>query len=112
VVRHGASDRKFFGVVLEYYKPKLVITVTDNGQGFEMHAVPEPGEMRSDGAGGERCGGFGFPLLEGLSDKIDFSSTYPHGTTVRVEKNLRYESAADAHDAERMDRDVPHLAAS
>jgi hypothetical protein len=42
-------------------------------------------------------------MLEGLSDKIDFSTTDPHGTTVRVEKYLRYESPSAAYEATKMD---------
>jgi hypothetical protein len=34
-----------------------------------------------------------------LSDKIDFSETDPHGTTVRVEKNLSYDTKEEADEA-------------
>jgi anti-sigma regulatory factor (Ser/Thr protein kinase) len=79
--------------------PKIIITVTDKGKGFVKDEEPEPGTVRSDGEGKQRIGGFGFVLLEGLSDKIDYSETDPHGMTVRVEKKLLYDSVEEANDA-------------
>ena len=104
VVRHAESKATHFLVNLEYYKPQVVITVKDEGRGFVPGDVLPVGAMRPDGKGGERGGGYGLSLLEGLSDKVDFSTTDPHGTTVRVEKNLYYETHADA--AEATDRDT------
>jgi len=99
VTRHAESKATHFLITLEYFKLKVVITVTDEGQGFVAKNVPLPGTVRSDNMGGERYGGFGMTLLQGLSDKIDFTATDPHGTTVRVEKNLLYETQADADKA-------------
>ncbi|MDR3708060.1 MAG: ATP-binding protein [Capsulimonadaceae bacterium] len=103
VIRHAQSKAMHFLVTLEYYKPKVVITVKDNGLGFVMDDMLPVGALRSDGNGGERLGGYGMILLEGLSDRLDFTETDPHGTTVRVEKNLRYESQGDADAATRRD---------
>lgn len=103
VVRHANSKATHFLVTLEYYKPKVVITVTDAGEGFIRGDVLPVGAMRSDGKGGQRGGGYGLSLLEGLSDKIDFTTTDPHGTTVRVEKNLHYETQGDAAEAAARD---------
>jgi len=105
VVRHAASKATRFQVILDYYQPKVVITVTDTGKGFDVDHVPEPGTVRPDGKGGQRYGGFGLSILEGLSDKIDFSETDPHGTTVRIEKKLHYQSESDAANAARRDKD-------
>lgn len=92
VVSHAHSKAKQFVVTLEYYKSQVVITVTDTGQGFVREDMLPVGTSRADGKGGERLGGWGLPLLEGLSDKLDFTETDPHGATVRVEKNLHYET--------------------
>ena len=105
VVRHAHSKMMRFLVTLEYYKPKVVITVEDQGQGFVMKDVPPVGTARSDGERGERFGGFGLPLLEGLSDKLNFTTTVPHGTTVRVEKDLDYETVGAAINAAERDTD-------
>lgn len=43
-------------------------------------------------------------LLKGLSDKVDFMATEPHGTTVRVEKALQYETQDDAAKAAARDQ--------
>lgn len=103
VVRHAESKATHFLVNLEYYEPMIVITVSDEGRGFVREEVLPVGAMRSDGVGGERSGGYGLSLLEGLSDKVDFTTTDPHGTTMRVEKNLLYESQGDAEAAAKLD---------
>ncbi len=103
VVRHAQSDQGRFQVLLEYYADRVVITVVDAGQGFAFCSVPEAGSVRSDGDGGERLGGFGLPLLDALSDKLVFSRTDPHGTTVRAEKRLRYQTQKAADTAGDMD---------
>ena len=103
VVRHAHSNVKHFVVTLECYKPQVVITVTDKGQGFAQADVLPIGTSRSDGKGGERLGGWGLTLLKGLSDKVDFTVTDPHGTTVRVEKDLHYETQGDADEAAERD---------
>jgi len=103
VIRHAQSKETHFLVTLEYYKPQVVITVTDTGEGFSQEDMPPVGSERTDFDGGERFGGFGMVLLEGLSDKVDFTATDPHGTTVRVEKALHYETEGDAEIAETRD---------
>lgn len=104
VIRHAQSKETHFLVTLEYYKPQVVITVTDTGRGFIQEDVLPVGVARPDGEGGERYGGYGMSLLEGLSDKVDFSTTDPHGTTVRVEKNLHYNNEEDADEAAERDK--------
>jgi len=104
VIRHAQSKETHFLVTLEYYKPQMVITVKDTGRGFAQEDVLPVGTARSDVDGGERYGGYGMSLLEGLSDKVDFTETDPHGTTVRVEKNLHYETQEDADEATARDK--------
>ena len=47
----------------------------------------------------------GTVCIEGLFDNLDFAETDPHGTTVRVEKSLRYETREDADEADERDAD-------
>ncbi len=103
VIRHAQSKETHFLVTLEYYKPQVVITVTDTGDGFSQEGVAQVGSERKDFDDGERLGGWGMMLLEGLSDKVDFTETDPHGTTVRVEKTLHYETQGDADEAAERD---------
>jgi len=103
VIRHAQSTAMQFLVTLEFYEPKVVITVKDTGKGFVMGDIEPVGTSRSDGKGGKRIGGFGMFILEGLADKVDFTETDPHGTTVRVEKHLQYETKGDAQEAARKD---------
>ena len=91
VILHARSKATHFLVTLEYYKPQIIITVADEGDGFAQADVLPAGTSRPGGTGGERYGGYGLSLIEGLSDKLDFAETDPHGTTVRVEKSLRYD---------------------
>ena len=105
VVRHARSKETHFLVTLEYFKPQVVITVTDAGEGFVPTDVLPVGTTRPDFGGGERLGGWGLTLLEGLSDKIDYTANVPHGTTVRVEKTLYYETEGAADEAAERDTD-------
>lgn len=102
VIRHAQSDDGRFQVVLEFAAADVVIVVIDAGHGFLFRDVPEIGTLRPDIGGGERFGGFGLPLLDALSDRLQFRRTDPHGTTVRAEKNLRYLTQTDADNAEEM----------
>ena len=106
VVRHARSKATHFLMTLEYYKPQVVITVRDEGQGFAQADVPPIGTVHADGTGGKRYGGYGLSLLEGLSDKLDFAATDPQGTTVRAEKALHYETQGDADEAAERDTDT------
>ena len=94
VVRHAQSTSGRFQLVLDCCAHTLIITVVDSGRGFARCDVPEVGSARPDFGGGERLGGFGLPLLEALSDSLEYTRTEPHGTTVRAEKRLRYEAQA------------------
>lgn len=103
VIRHAQSKETHFLITLEYYKPQVVITVKDAGDGFSQEGVAPVGSERTDFGGGERLGGWGMLLLEGVSDKVDYTETDPHGTTVRVEKTLHYETQGDANEAAERD---------
>ena len=103
VIRHAQSKETHFKVELEYYEPKVVITVTDTGAGFDRSEVAPVGTARPDGAQGMRVGGYGLSLLEGISDKCTYTATKPHGATVRVEKSLHYETQGDANEATERD---------
>lgn len=104
VVRHAKSEAPYFLMTLEYYKPKIIIRVADEGQGFIRADVSPVGTVRPDGLGGHRFGGYGLTLIESLSDKLDFTTTDPRGTTVCVEKNLHYETVEDATEAAERDQ--------
>jgi len=102
VIRHAKSENGRFQIGLEFYATLVVITVVDAGDGFTFRDIPEIGSVRPDLNGGERLGGFGLPLLDALTDLLEFRRTDPHGTTVRAEKGLRYASQEDADNADAM----------
>ena len=67
-----------------------VVTVRDQGKGFQRKQVLPPGTERADcQSGEERFGGWGLPMVEMLADRVEFSPSLPHGTTVRAEKRLQ-----------------------
>ena len=101
-VRHAHSSSQRFQVALDYFADRVVITVVDTGNGFTFRDVPEIGSARPDMEGGTRLGGYGLPLLDAVSDRLQFFRTDPHGATVRAEKCLRYVTQHDADDAEHM----------
>ena len=108
VVRHAHSDAGRYHVTLEYYHGKVVITVEDTGGGFSPAVVPAPGTRRVDpeAHGGERIGGFGLPLIEAISDRLEFRATQatePHGLTARAEKAFGYQSRGARDRVEEMD---------
>ena len=100
VIRHAKSSDGRFQMLLEYYADHILITIVDAGQGFTFRDVAEVGSPRADLEGGERLGGFGLPLQDALSDRLEFSRTDPQGTTACAEKRLRYEAQGDADDAQ------------
>jgi anti-sigma regulatory factor (Ser/Thr protein kinase) len=101
VIRHSQSTDGRFQIGLEYAADRVGVVVEDKGKGFSFRDVPEVGSKRPDFGGGERLGGFGLQIIETLADRLEFHRTDPHGTTVRAEKLLHYQSPADAAEARR-----------
>jgi anti-sigma regulatory factor (Ser/Thr protein kinase) len=99
VLRHSGSADGRFRITLQYFDDRIDICVEDKGQGFSMNALAPVGSERADFDGGRRFGGFGLQLIESLSDKVEFRSSDPHGTTARATKLLHYASQADADEA-------------
>lgn len=86
-------------MLVKYYANRLIITVVDAGPRFTFHNVPIDSNAHVGGDRGKRTGGFGLPLLDAMSDLLEFSRTDPHGPTVRAEKRLRDATQNDADDA-------------
>ncbi len=104
VIRHARSSEGRYRVILEYHADRAELTVEDRGTGLTFQEVPEAGTERPDSLqGGQRIGGFGMGLVQALADRLEFRHTDPHGTTVRADVQLHYESAAAAEKAARMD---------
>jgi serine/threonine-protein kinase RsbW len=104
VVRHAQSSEGRFQVSLEYYADRVIIIVVDAGNGFAFRDVSEIGSVRSDGNGSERVGGFGLPIIDTLSDKLEFTRTAPQGMTVCAKKMLHYETQKAKDDADTMNK--------
>lgn len=105
VVRHARSTENRFQVILEYHSDRVGITVRDQGPGFSVSSILPVGTERADFAGEpDRIGGFGLKLVELLSDKLEFRTADPRGTSVRAEKRIHYKTEADAERAEKLGR--------
>ena len=102
VIRHAHSIDGRFALTLEYYAKKLIITVKDKGQGFSLREETEKPEERKGISGEPRLGGYGLKLVDGLSDRLRFTRSDRHGTTVKAEKLLSYNSPDDAALAAKM----------
>jgi len=88
---------------MEYDADRVVVLVSDNGAGFVPSAVAPVGTERPDFAGQpERIGGYGLRLVEEMSDHLEFRRSDPTGPTVRAEKQLHYQSAADLNYARNL----------
>ncbi len=104
VIRHAQVSNGRFKVILEYHADKVVILVKDTGIGFSFKDVQAVGTERPDTNGQTRVGGFGLDMVRLISDHLEFHRSDDHGTTVEAVKALHYKTAANALEAEHMDR--------
>ncbi|MEO7718872.1 MAG: ATP-binding protein [Capsulimonas sp.] len=102
VVRHAHSIDGRYGLVLEYYATKLVIIVKDKGRGFSAADESKKPEERKGLHGEVRLGGYGLKIVQGLSDRLQFTQSDRNGTTVRAVKLLSYNSSDDAAFANKL----------
>ncbi len=104
VIRHAQVSSGRFKVELEYHADRVVILVKDTGVGFSFKDVQGVGTERPDRDGQTRVGGFGLDMVRLMSDHLEFYRSDDHGTTVEATKVLHYKSAANAAEAEQLDR--------
>ena len=89
-VRHARGGS--YHVDLDFFEDRAVVTVSDNGVGFEKDNLPPPGDRPFDilhSEGEARIGGFGLPLVHSIADAVDITPNQPRGTVVRAEKRFR-----------------------
>lgn len=82
---------------------RAVVTVADEGAGFQREAILPPGTFRQDSADGDsdqepRFGGLGLPLVEMLADEVTYQPAHPHGTVARASRRLRQAAVIPAAD--------------
>lgn len=70
-ITHGnkTNPLKLVDVEIKYEKNKILITVTDEGPGFDPESVPDPTKPENI----EELSGRGVFLMSKLADKIDFN---------------------------------------
>ncbi|MBC8137591.1 MAG: ATP-binding protein [Fibrella sp.] len=77
-------------VNMEITDNSVILTVTDNGIGFQRDDVLPPVTLRSGVDGVDRIGGMGLPLVEMLADEVVFTSMKPQGTSVQAVKYINF----------------------
>lgn len=84
-VKHGHATS--IDVILEYTEDKIILTIQDNGEGFDTSLVPET--IRKDNSG------FGISMMKErvflLSGKIDIKSKKGNGCITQVEIPVKKE---------------------
>ena len=84
-VKHGHATS--IDVILEYTEDKIILTIQDNGEGFDTSLVPET--IRKDNSG------FGISMMKErvflLSGKIDIKSNKGNGCITQVEIPVKKE---------------------
>lgn len=95
VTRHAHSEGGCYSVTLEHLGDRVVLTVADQGCGFDPEQVPAVGSARVDEDGTVRHGGYGLHLVGSLVDTLEFQRSEPSGTTVRAEKRMRVENTRE-----------------
>ena len=84
-VKHGHATS--IDVILEYSEDKIILTIQDNGEGFDTSLVPET--IRKDNSG------FGISMMKErvflLSGKIDIKSKKGNGCITQVEIPVKKE---------------------
>lgn len=92
-VIHGNRERPGTGVdvAFELFPDAIQITVTDEGEGFDPESLPDPvsEEHLLDSSGR------GVFLMNQLMDEVDYSFPEKGGTTLRMMKRLRAETAPE-----------------
>jgi serine/threonine-protein kinase RsbW len=78
---NGQDENKYVNIHLKKITGGVALRVSDEGNGFNPHAVPDPTLPENL----ECCGGRGVFLIRQLSDKVLF---YNNGSTVEMHFNL------------------------
>jgi len=84
-VRHAYADgRGSVQILYELYSDKLVVEVTDDGEGFVPPSQP------TDLLGGQELaeGGLGIAIIEALADELEIREREQGGSSLRFVKRL------------------------
>jgi len=86
-VRHAYGDGAgLVNIVYELHSDRLVVEVSDSGEGFE--APRGHGALRGDGAAELAEGGLGIAIIEALSDELEIGERDGGGSRLRFVKHL------------------------
>jgi serine/threonine-protein kinase RsbW len=84
-VRHAYADREgVVEILYELHPDRLVVEVSDDGEGFDSRRAPVP---RDEDDLAE--GGLGIAIIEALSDELEIGERENGGSRLRFVKRLR-----------------------
>ncbi|HZU20163.1 MAG TPA: ATP-binding protein [Gaiellaceae bacterium] len=84
-VRHAYADREgLVEILYELHPDRLVVEVSDRGEGFAPPAQPPPLDADELAEGG-----LGIPIIEALSDEFEIGERADGGSRLRFVKRLR-----------------------
>jgi serine/threonine-protein kinase RsbW len=84
-VRHAYGDTAgLVHIVYELHSDRLVVEVSDSGEGFEPSAT----RLSSLGADGLAEGGLGIAIIEALSDELEIGEGDDGGSRLRFVKHI------------------------
>jgi anti-sigma regulatory factor (Ser/Thr protein kinase) len=87
-VRHAHVIDGRIQLQIDCNADRVIVTVTDSGEGFSLTEFLEPGSSRFDVDLSDRIGGFGIPLVKALTSKMNFTRLKPTGMVVSAEVHL------------------------
>lgn len=85
-IKHGNQfdPHKRVGVSLSHSAQGLTLEVTDEGEGFLLHQVPDPSHPDHHA----KRSGRGLAITRGIMDEVTVEKVEPRGTRVRMHKLL------------------------
>lgn len=89
-IQHGNDDdeSKTVGVTFAAYGDRLVVSVRDQGEGFDLSKLPDP----TDPENLLKPSGRGIFYVQSFMDDVSFSQNPTGGMEIRMEKRLSQES--------------------
>ena len=91
---NGEDESKKVGVCFSAFSDRLVISVRDQGEGFDISKIPDPTDPKNL----LKPSGRGIFYVRSFMDAVSFSERPEGGLEVRLEKRLNKANQGDDHE--------------